>query len=247
MNQRPDARPEPTPDALPLDLLPPLDRDSQISRPNPPGGDHRPVLQPEDAAAGTAGVRRDLLPTRLLIGKDGETRSIWPVHLVGWRALGWQVLTPALPAELEPEPDPDLEGQQPELPETADPDPDPYQELELEPEEDLEPEPEPDLEGQQPELPEAVDPGPVPADPEQPDGEAVAEPLQPEEPPALETTPTTEAPDFAAMTKAEIIEHCSRHYGVLLDSSLTKSALVSEAEALAAPRLPDALMDDLLT
>jgi hypothetical protein len=210
MNQRPEARPEPTPDALPLDLLPPLDRDSQISRPNPPGGEHRPVLQPDEAVAGAAGAgaRLDLLPTRLLIGKDGETRSIWPVHLAGWRALGWQVLTPVLSAEVGPEPD---------------------------------------LEGQQPELPEAVDPGPVPADPEQPDGEAVAELLQPEEPPALETTPTTEVPDFAAMTKAEIIEHCSRHYGVLLDSSLTKSALVSEAEALAAPRLPDALGDDLMT
>ena len=207
MNQRPDARPEPTPDALPLDLLPPLDRDSQISRPNPPGGEHRPVLQPEEAAAGTAGARHALLPTRLLIGKDGETRSIWPVHLAGWRALGWQVLTPVLPAEMEP--DPDLEGQQPELPET-------------------------------------VEPGPVPPDPEQPDGEEEASP-QPAEPPAPEATPTTEAPDFAAMTKAEIIEHCSRHYGVLLDSSLTKSALVSEAEALAAPRLPDALMDDLMT
>ncbi|MGB5136634.1 MAG: hypothetical protein WBN89_15830 [Prochlorococcaceae cyanobacterium] len=47
------------------------------------------------------------------------------------------------------------------------------------------------------------------------------------------------------MTKAEIIEHCPRQYGVLLDSSLTKSALVTEAEALASPRLPDALVDDL--
>ncbi|MGB5134475.1 MAG: hypothetical protein WBN89_04800 [Prochlorococcaceae cyanobacterium] len=54
-------------------------------------------------------------------------------------------------------------------------------------------------------------------------------------------------PDFAAMTKAETIEYCRRHYGVLLDLGLTKSALVSEAEALAARRLPDALMDDLMT
>ncbi len=212
MNQRPDARPDPTPDALPLDLLPPLDRDSQISRPNPPGGEHRPVLQSDEAAAGSAGgaagPRHDLPPTRLLIGKDRETRSIWPVHLTGWRALGWQVLTPVLPAELEPEPD---------------------------------------QEGHQPELPEAVDPGPVPPDPEHPDGEAVEEALEPEVPSAPEATPAPEVPDFAAMTKAEIIEHCSSHYGVLLDSSLTKSALVSEAEALAAPRLPDALVDDLMT
>lgn len=212
MSQRPDARPEPTPDALPLDLLPPLDRDSQISRPNPPGGDHRPVLQPDELAAGAggAGARLDQLPTRLLIGKDGETRSIWPVHLAGWRALGWEVLTPVLPAEMGPEPDPDLEGQQPEQPVTG-------------------------------------DPGPVPPDPEQPDGAAVEESPQTAEPPAPEATPTTEAPDFAAMTKAEIIEHCSSHYGVVLDSSLTKSVLVSEADALASPRLPDALVDDLMT
>jgi hypothetical protein len=49
------------------------------------------------------------------------------------------------------------------------------------------------------------------------------------------------------MTKAEIIEHCSRDYGVLLDSSLTKAALVTEAEALAAAApLADALVDDLM-
>jgi hypothetical protein len=227
MTQRPDARPDPTPDALPLDLLPPLDRDSQISRPNPPGGEHRPVLQPEEPVAGAAGSRRDLLPTRLLIGKDGETRSIWPVHLRGWQALGWQVLTPAVPAEGDPG-----EAGGPE-------EPDPDQDLELEPM--------PDLEASQPELPETVDPRPVPPEPEQLDGGAVEESPQPAELTAAEALTAEEVPDFAAMTKAEIIEHCSRHYGVLLDSGLTKSALVSEAEALAAPRLPDALMDDLMT
>ncbi|MFO8006243.1 MAG: hypothetical protein R6V05_00750 [Candidatus Brocadiia bacterium] len=239
MTQRPDARPEPTPDALPLDLLPPLDRDSQITRPNPPGGEHRPVLQPEEPAgsAGGAGARLDLLPTRLLIGKGGETRSIWPVHLAGWRALGWEVLTPVLPAVVEPgqpgEPEqPGEQGPEPEGPE-------------LEPDPGLEAAP--DLEAQQPVLPETADPGPVPPDPEQPGGEAVEESPQPAEPPAPEATPAPEVPDFAAMTKAEIIEHCSRHYSVLLDSSLTKSVLVSEAETLAAPRLPDALMDDLMT
>jgi hypothetical protein len=59
--------------------------------------------------------------------------------------------------------------------------------------------------------------------------------------------PVAAVPDFGAMTKAEIIEHCSRDYGVLLDSSLTKAALVTEAEALAATApLPDALVDDLM-
>lgn len=49
--------------------------------------------------------------------------------------------------------------------------------------------------------------------------------------------PDAAMPDFAAMTKAEIIEHCSRNHGVLLDSSLTKSALISEAERLEDPLL----------
>jgi hypothetical protein len=153
MSQRPEARPDPTPDALPLDLLPPLDRDSQISRSNPPGGEHRPVLQPDEAVAGAAGARHDLLPTRLLIGKDGETRSIWPVHLAGWGALGWEVLKPALLAEGEV-------GEPGEAEEPGDRDPDQEQE----------PEPEPDLEGQQQVLPETADPGPAPPEPEQPDG-----------------------------------------------------------------------------
>ena len=50
-----------------------------------------------------------------------------------------------------------------------------------------------------------------------------------------------------AASKAEIIEHCSREYGVLREASLTKSALISEAEALAtAAPLPDALMEGLV-
>ena len=58
----------------------------------------------------------------------------------------------------------------------------------------------------------------------------------------------TEALDYSAMTKAEIIEHCSNHYGVLLDSALTKAALVNEAQSLSSSQpLPDALMDDLMT
>jgi len=228
MTQRPEALPE----ALPLDLLPPLNRDSQISRPNPPGGDRRPVVQSDPAATddddgeGGSDGRLEVPPPRLLIGKDGATRSIWPVHLGGWQALGWRVLTPAIPAVGEPG-------------EAGDPDQD------LEPEENLEPEP--DLEGQQPELPEAVDAGPVPPDPEQPDGETVDKSPQPADLTAGEALTAEEVPDFAAMTKAEIIEHCSRHYGVLLDSGLTKGVLVSEAEALAPPRLPDPLVDDLMT
>ena len=65
--------------------------------------------------------------------------------------------------------------------------------------------------------------------------------------PAIEPDAATEPVDFTAMTKAEIIEHCSREYGVLLDASLTKSALISEAEALVlGANLDDDLGGDLL-
>ena len=40
------------------------------------------------------GTELDPLPSRLLISKDSQTRSIWPVHLAGWQALGWQLLSP---------------------------------------------------------------------------------------------------------------------------------------------------------
>ena len=213
MSQRPDARPETTPEALPLDLLPPLDRDSQISRPNPPGGEHRPVLQPEEPAAGTAGARHALLPTRLLIGKDGETRSIWPVHLAGWRALGWEVLTPVLPAAGESaatgragEPEAELESELEEVGEAEGPEPQDSSSPPLVAEE----------------LPEEG----------QPDAEGLQEPPQSAEPLAPEATPAMETPDFAAMTKAEIIAFCSASYGISLDGAMTKAELVEEAAAL---------------
>ncbi|MEA5424737.1 hypothetical protein [Synechococcus sp. CCY9202] len=110
-----------------------------------------------------------------------------------------------------------------------------------------EPEPEPPME---PEEPDPEDPGPE----SQPADRFPDAPESNEEPEASTTIeadvldPAVAMPDFAAMTKAEIIEHCSSEYGVLLDASLTKSALIGEAEALAAAApLPDALMDDLMT
>jgi hypothetical protein len=57
------------------------------------------------------------------------------------------------------------------------------------------------------------------------------------------------APDFQAMTKAQILEHCSSVYGVELDGSQTKAELVEQAKALAqlpAQLLPDLLLDDPL-
>ncbi|MCT0249325.1 hypothetical protein [Synechococcus sp. CS-205] len=106
-----------------------------------------------------------------------------------------------------------------------------------------------------------VGPAPAPAPAPEPEPEQPAEPEAPIEElpaepaddgaawlPVSEADADSSSVDFAAMTKAEIIETCSSSYGVLLDASLTKSALISEAEALAAAApLPDALMDDLMT
>jgi hypothetical protein len=57
------------------------------------------------------------------------------------------------------------------------------------------------------------------------------------------------APDFQAMTKAQIVEHCSSVYGVELDGSATKAELVEQATALVQQPeqlLPDVLLDDPL-
>jgi hypothetical protein len=68
--------------------------------------------------------------------------------------------------------------------------------------------------------------------------------LEPEAAPAQ-----VAVPDFQAMTKAQILEHCSSVYGVELDGSQTKAELVEQATALAqSPEqlLPDVLLDDPL-
>ncbi len=172
----------PIPDALPLDLLPPLEPSHQLATPNPPGGEQRSVLLLDDAS----GKELDPLPSRLLIGKDGQTRSIWPVHLAGWQSLGWQLLSPAPPATPEPA-GPDPEQTEPDPPATV---PEP---VELE--------------------------------------ESVETPLAPE-PAAGEALLAEQAPDFQAMTKAEIVAFCSATYGVSLDGGMTKAELVEQANAL---------------
>ena len=65
--------------------------------------------------------------------------------------------------------------------------------------------------------------------------------------------PLPEATDFQALTKAQIIEHCSTIHGVELDGSQTKAELVEQARALESqrahlicPPLPDGLVDDPL-
>lgn len=62
-------------------------------------------------------------------------------------------------------------------------------------------------------------------------------------PSASEPLPTTEpagVPNFQAMTKAQIINHCLSHYGVSLDGDRTKADLVATANALAAGEAPAA-------
>ena len=180
----------PLSDALPLDLLPPLEPSHQLATPNPPGGEQRSVLLLDD----TSGKELDPLPSRLLIGKDSQTRSIWPVHLAGWQALGWQLLSAAPPVEPEPA-GPEPAGPKPAGPEPTEPDPPAAETVPVEMEELVEVPPAPD--------PEA--------------GEALL---------------AEQAPDFQAMTKAEIVAFCSTTYGVSLDGAMTKAELVEQANAL---------------
>ena len=116
-------------EVLPLELLQPLDSSNPVSTPvRLSGPDQRLTVTP-DPGVGDASL---LPPSQLLIGKDGQTRLIWPVHLAGWQALGWELLSTAgggeeqAPPEQEPpetEPEPvdllDLEPEPPDLTEPA--------------------------------------------------------------------------------------------------------------------------------
>ncbi|MFQ6539385.1 MULTISPECIES: hypothetical protein [Aphanothece] len=188
-------------EALPLELLQPFDSSNPASTPVRLSGPEQRLTVSPDPGVGDASL---LPPSQLLIAKDGVTRSIWPVHLAGWQALGWQLLSPASggdnPAPVDagdtaPEPELvdalDLEPEQPEVTEpAAAPD-------------------EPTPSGEPPESTKATTS----------DGEAL-----------LASEPT----DFQAMTKAQIVEFCSTVYGVELDGSQTKAELVEQATALEA-------------
>jgi hypothetical protein len=76
---------------LPLQLLQPLDATHPLSTPASTGGPEQRLTVTPDPGVG---MELDLRPTRLLISKDGQSRSIWPVHLAGWQALGWQLHAP---------------------------------------------------------------------------------------------------------------------------------------------------------
>ena len=162
-------------------------------------------------------VRHDLsdpaIPEGMVrISAGAEHRFIWPVHLGGWQSLGWQLQEAAADT-----PDgPTLGAIDLITP--------------------LAPEPE---EVARPLL--AVEPEAVPEAEWEPEAEPAAEP-EPEA--ATAPTPVSApmpAPDFQAMTKAQILEHCSSVYGVELDGSQTKAELVEQATALA--QLPVEFLD----
>jgi cytoskeletal protein RodZ len=108
--------------AMPLQLLQPLDSNNPASTPVPLDGPEQRLILTPDPGVGDESL---LPPSQLLIVKDGESRSVWPVHLAGWQALGWQLHTQ--PAEPAPEPELapelvdalDLEPEQPEATEPA--------------------------------------------------------------------------------------------------------------------------------
>ncbi len=193
---------------LPLELLQPLDGANPASTPVPLGGpEQRLVVTPDPGVTGRDGSW--LPPSQLLISKDGQTRSIWPVHLAGWQALGWQLQPDAAAPEPEPEPE------QPEIDQESgpdgEPDVEPVLKLALEPESAGTTEPEPLTETPAETATDGATGGDAGG------GEALL---------------AAEAPDFQAMTKAQIVEYCSAVHGVDLDGSQTKAELIEQATAL---------------
>jgi hypothetical protein len=174
-------------------------------------------------------VRHDLgdpaIPEGMVrISAGAEHRYIWPVHLGGWQSLGWQ-LQPAA----------DLTAPEPRVPEPLLPEP---RLAELEPDPYPNPDPDPETEADQ-----------------APDAQKHQSDVAEAPPPGASDagTPLPEATDFQALTKAQIIEHCSTIHGVELDGSQTKAELVEQARALESqraqlicPPLPDGLVDDPL-
>ena len=95
--------------AMPLQLLQPLDGNNPASTPVHLSGPEQRLIVTPDPGVGDESL---LPPSQLLIVKDGESRSIWPVHLAGWQALGWQLQTDSAtpgPEPEQPEPEPVLD------------------------------------------------------------------------------------------------------------------------------------------
>jgi len=184
---------------LPLQLLEPLDATHPFSTPASSGGPNQRLMVSPDPAAG---AELDLRPTRLLISKEGQIRSIWPVHLSGWQQLGWQLHAPV---ETLGDDGQESEGLEEDGPPASEPQV--HQPLDAQ------------LPSLQPADPQshsaAVTPAPAAVPPVT--GEAVL---------------AGEVPNFQAMTKAEITAFCANTYGVSLDGAMTKAELVATATAL---------------
>jgi hypothetical protein len=211
------------PAVMPLELLQPLDGANPASTPAPLGGpEQRLVVTPDPGVMGGDGDSAWLPPSQLLISKDGESRSIWPVHLSGWQALGWQLQTDAAAPQPEPE-----------QPEPEEPEPD------LEPAPDSEPEPEPVLE---PESAATTEPEPLTETALGGDAGG-GEALLAAEPPDFQAMTKAQIVDYCStvhgvdldgsQTKAELIEQAT---------ALEAQASGTAAEDLAALELGDALL-----
>ena len=187
-----------------LPFAPPID---PVAAEQPPTDALRPSDPTELMAVTTADPILELPPEGMLrITKGSESRFIWPVHAQGWMELGWTVVLPVTP----------------ERPVAADalaPAPTAALPAELAPPESAEP----------------LDAAAVPLDLLAGAGESaeapMAVPLE-EQMPVLSTSETGGVPDYAGMTKAQIIDHCAEAHAVMLDSSLTKAQLVEEAVRL---------------
>ena len=208
-------------EALPLELLQPFDSSNPSSTPVRLSGPEQRLTVTPDPGVGDASL---LPPSQLLIGKDGVTRSIWPVHLAGWQALGWQLLSPASRGEDQAPPE-----QEPEM------EPEPLDLL------DLEPEP-----------PDATEPA-SPADESTPTGEptdtssAAGEALLASQPTDFQAMTKAQIVEFCStvygveldgsQTKAELVEQA-----MALEAQASGSDPSSDAADLAAQELGDALL-----
>ena len=88
--------------AMPWQLLQPFDGANPASTPVHLSGPEQRLIVTLDPGVGDEAL---LPPSQLLIGKDGESRSIRPVHLAGWQALGWLLHTQTPVPAPEPEPE----------------------------------------------------------------------------------------------------------------------------------------------
>ena len=213
--------------AMPLQLLQPLDSNNPASTPVRLSGPEQRLTVTPDPAVGDESL---LPPSQLLIVKDGESRSIWPVHLAGWQALGWQLHT-----------------QQPE----AAPETEPLSEAEPEPQPGAEPAP--IAESSTAELvelpsPELVEPATATSATATSDGEA----LLASEPTDFQAMTKAQIVDFcstiygveldSSQTKAELVEQAMALEAQASGSTTATSEGINDAADLAALELGDALL-----